>query len=322
MKVIRGIEKLQKDSLKKPTAVAIGTFDGMHKGHAAIIKKAVKLARKKNHIRLVLTFSPHPRQITQKEKKPVLLTSLDHRIKLIKKLKPDICLVVAFTKKFAQLTPKQFVKNIIKNKLNAAEVIVGEKFNFGRKHSGNSRLLGQYAKKMNFNVFVVPPLKNGHHIISSSLIRKLVEEGSLAQAGRLLGRKFSILGTVIKGDSRGRRLGFPTANIDPHQEALPPPGVYAIKIRLNERFYDGMLYIGYRATFYRNEKKTVVEVNIFNFNKKLYGRELELVFIKKIRNDKHFKTQGLLIKQIKRDKQSALRMLRKLAKSFGINHFL
>jgi riboflavin kinase / FMN adenylyltransferase len=317
MKIIFGIENFKIADFKKPMVVAIGTFDGVHFAHQAIIKKAVITAKRSKGVSVILTFYPHPMKITNPGKTPALLTSIDHRIELISKLKPDVCLVVEFKKSFAKMSPEKFIEEILLKKLHIDHVIIGDNFTFGKAKSGDINFLKTYAEKAGFKVQTISALKKSGKIISSSLIRSLIESGKLDQAAQLLGRRFSVLGTVVKGDRRGRSLGFPTANIDPHQEALPPEGVYAIKAMINKKWYGGMLYIGKRPTFYQKADRVSIEANLFNFDKYIYQLVIELVFIKKIRDDKRFSSKELLIKQMNRDRKRAEEIIQK---EFNLNH--
>ncbi|MFH1062644.1 MAG: bifunctional riboflavin kinase/FAD synthetase [Candidatus Omnitrophota bacterium] len=317
MKIILGLEKFDIADVKTPIIVAIGTFDGVHLAHQAIIKKTVITAKRLKGVSIILTFYPHPMQITNPQKTPALLTSLEHRMDLMAKLSPDICLVAAFKKRFAKMSAEKFIQDILIAKLNVHSVVIGDNFAFGKQKSGDIDFLKAYAKKAGFQVQVVSALKKSGKIISSSLIRSLIELGKLDQAAELLGRRFSVLGTVVKGDSRGRVLGYPTANIDPHQEALPPEGVYAVKAKLNRRWYGGMLYIGKRPTFYQTADKLAIEANIFDFNKYIYGQVIELVFIKRMRNERKFNSGELLKKQLQRDR---IRIAAVIKKEFDYCH--
>ncbi len=317
MKIIFGLENFNAGSFKAPIIVAIGTFDGVHLAHQAIIKKAVLAAKKIKGKAVILTFYPHPRQITNPDKNPALLTSIEHRLDLIAKLKPDVCLIAAFKKRFAQMSPEKFIQEILIKKLRVDTVIIGDNFSFGKQKSGDINFLKDFAQKAGFKVSVITALKKSKKIISSSLIRHLIEAGKLNQAAGLLGRKFSVLGSVVKGDSRGRVLGYPTANIDPHQEALPPSGVYAVKAKISKRWYGGMLNIGKRPTFYQKADKLSIEVNLFDFNKFIYGQVIELVFIKKIRNEKKFRTACLLKNKLQKDKTQAMGIIKR---EFEANH--
>lgn len=298
MKIVKGLKKIKS---KKPLFVAIGTFDGVHLAHKKVIKTAAKEARDNNGLSIVLTFYPHPMQITNPKNTPVLLTSIEHRVSLIRELNPDVCMVIDFKKSFANMSAQNFIKNVLANYLNVKCVIVGDNFSFGKNKSGNVRLLKKMASFCNYEVKTVKSVKRNNKIVSSSFIRSLIEKGKLSVASKLLGRRFSVLGSVIKGKGLGKKLGFPTANIDPHQEALPPKGVYAVTLKMRNRYYKGMLNIGKRPTFFDNSSGITIEAHIFNFNNNIYNRVIEIFFLQKIRSEKKFKSPDLLKRQLKRD---------------------
>jgi len=291
--------------------MAIGVFDGVHRAHKAIIKKTVNIAKQLNGTSIILTFNPHPAKILGASANPLLLTSLDHRLRLIAQLEPDICLVLKFNKIFAKMRAEDFTRNILKKKLGAAWIIVGEKFNFGKNKNGDIDQLIKQGQKLGYKVSVTSSQIAKGKIISSSLIRALVRQGKLKEASLMLGRAFSILGTVEKGDRRGKKLGFPTANIDPHQEVLPPGGVYSVRVKAGKTWHGGVLNIGIRPTFSRQKKRPVVEVHIFNFRRNIYRHNIEVEFFKKIRNEKRFRSPDLLKKQVILDKIMAKRQLAK-----------
>ena len=275
-----------------PTIVTIGIFDGVHKGHQKILKKVLKEAKASRLKSVVVTFDPHPVKVLSLCAQIPLLMSLDHRIRLIKKMGVDYCLVKKFTKEFSKLSPEEFIKDILVDKLNLKALVTGENFLFGFKEKGCSKLLKKLSKIYDFKFYSTPPLKIGGEYISSTRIRKLIEKGRLGLAKKLLGRPVTILGTVVKGKSLGRELGFPTANIDPHHESIPPAGVYSVDAALGKKIYRGVLNISLHK---------IIEVHILNFNKNIYGRDIEVIFKQKIRNEKKFKTLESLRRQISLD---------------------
>ena len=275
-----------------PTIVTIGIFDGVHKGHQKILKKVLKEAKASRLKSVVVTFDPHPVKVLSLRAQIPLLMSLDHRIRLIKKMGVDYCLVKKFTKEFSKLSPEEFIKDILVDKLNLKALVTGENFLFGFKEKGCSKLLKKLSKIYDFKFYSIPPLKIGGEYISSTRIRKLIEKGRLGLAKKLLGRPVTILGTVVKGKSLGRELGFPTANIDPHHESIPPAGVYSVDAALGKKIYRGVLNISLHK---------IIEVHILNFNKNIYGRDIEVIFKQKIRNEKKFKTLESLRRQISLD---------------------
>ena len=284
-----------------PTAVTIGIFDGVHKGHQAILKRLLGEAKKAALKSVVMTFDPHPAKVLNPAEKIPFLISLEHRIKLIKEMGVDACFIVEFTKEFSSLSPEDFIKKVLIDKLGLKVLVVGENFLFGAKEKGNLRLLKSLGKKYDFKVREVRPLRIGGDFISSTRIRRAVERGDLRLASMMLGRPVTILGTVVEGKRIGRKIGFPTANIDPHHESIPPSGVYSVDVILEEKFYHGILNISTRG---------IIEVYIFNFNRDIYGRDIEVIFKRKIRDEKRFKSLEALKQQIQLDIQKASRPTR------------
>jgi len=275
-----------------PTSVTIGIFDGVHKGHQVILKKLLQEAGKKHLKSVVITFDPHPVKVLNPGAKIPLLMSLNHRIKLIKRMGVDYCFVERFTKKFSKLRPENFVKDILADKLNLKAFVAGGNFLFGFKEKGDAGLLKKLSRIYNFKLYSIPPLKVGGSFVSSTRIRKAIEKGDLKLASELLGRPVTILGTVVKGKRLGRKIGFPTANIDPHHESIPPSGVYGVDVALDGKTYEGILNISAHK---------IIEAHIFNFNKNIYGRDIEVIFKRKIRNEKKFKSLEALKRQISID---------------------
>ncbi|KPK39328.1 MAG: hypothetical protein AMJ78_08665 [Omnitrophica WOR_2 bacterium SM23_29] len=294
----------------KKTIAAIGIFDGVHVGHKAIIKAAVRRAQVIKGKSVVITFDPHPLKVLRPHKPIPLLMSTAHRVKLICELGVDACLVLKFDKKFSNLKPHIFVKKILVDKLKACEVYIGSNFVFGKEGRGDASALQRYGLRYGFKVNIVPMVKFAKKVVSSTTIRNFIIKGELKAAARMLGRPVTVFGTVKRGVCRGRTLGYPTANIDPHHEAIPPSGVYAVWVRLRNKKYGGVLYIGTRPTF--EEKEPVIEVHIFDFRKFIYGEDIKITFVKRLHGDRKFSSQQKLVEQIKRDDINARRILNML----------
>ena len=297
--------------MSKRSIVTIGVFDGVHIGHRAVIKEAVRRAGAAGLKSVVVTFDPHPLKVLGARNAPPSLISLKHRIRLIRGLGIDRVMVINFNKKLASMSAGKFVKDLIVKRLCAAAIVVGEDFCFGRGASTDARRLRDIAKKYSVGVKIVKHLKKNGHIVSSTIIRRLVVGGYIKEASALLGRPFSILGTVVGGAALARTLGYPTANINPHHEAMPPSGVYAVRVKLRGRVYNGVMNIGVKPTFYDHgrDKEPSVEVHIFDFRERIYGRDLEVSFVRKLRPEKKFNTIDSLIEQIKRDESKARNIL-------------
>lgn len=290
MKVISGIGRVKK--IQRPV-VALGVFDGLHRGHLRILKELTRYAKQVKGKSVVITFSPHPQS-------ELHLYSLDHRIRLLEKIGIDISVVIGFTPSFARVSASEFIDNYLIKKIHPYSIFVGKNFTFGKGGRGRPSLLKKYAKRYDVKLKIFPICKIKGKSISSTYIRRLILSGKLSEAARFLGRPVSILGTVVKGSNLARYLGFPTANIRPHHEVLPPAGVYLVEVRLGNKKFNGLCYLGSKPTF-KKQNIRHVEVHIFRFNKNIYGRDLEIKFIKKIREERKFNSIRQLAEQIKKD---------------------
>lgn len=279
-----------------PTIVTIGIFDGVHKGHQVILKKLVREARRLNLKSVAVTFDPHPVKVMRPGAEIPFLISLKHRLKLIKKIGVDRSLVEKFTRRYSRMSAEDFVKRILVGKLNIRALVSGENFLFGFREKGDAQLLKKLSGLYGFKLYTVRPLKIAGDTVSSTRIRKAIERGCLGLASKLMGRPISILGTVVKGKSLGRKLGFPTANIDPHHEAIPPSGVYKVDVITGRGKYKGLLNISGRK---------IIEVHILNFSRWIYGMDIEVIFKTKIREEKRFKSLEALKRQIALDIQKS-----------------
>lgn len=301
MKVIYGIGRLK---LSKASCVTVGVFDGMHRGHRSVIKKVVSIARKKRLLSVVLTFFPHPDLIVKSRKKTSLLISLKHRLAIISSYGINVCIVVKFDDAFRKIKAKNFISDILIKRCLTKDLVVSSNFIFGKDKSGNVKLLKRLAKEFNFKLHLQNEVKTNNNIVSSTLIRSLISRGDLKSASKLLGRQVEVVGTVVGGDSRGRKIGFPTANIDPHHEVIPPKGVYLIHAWLGQRKLLGLANIGFRPTF-KKEKREIIEIHLLNFQRNIYGKDLRIVFVRKLRCEKKFNKKSLLIQQINNDIRQA-----------------
>lgn len=300
MKVVRGISNARR-KFKHPV-LTIGMFDGVHLAHQRIIKEVIRQAKALKGTSIVLTFSPHPLKILASYTSVPSITSLKHRVDLLKELRVDICLLVDFNKEFSKMPAQDFVKDVLVKAIGVNCLILGEGFRFGREKKGTFSLLKKLSRIYGFKVCRVEAIKMNGKIISSSRIRKVIQGGKINQANRFLGRKFSILGKVKKGSARGRILGYPTANIAPFQEIIPLAGVYAVLVKVGGEVLPGVLNIGYRPTFHAKKKfPPTIEVHIFNFQKNIYGQTIEVFFIQRIRDEKKFISRQALLARIKKD---------------------
>jgi riboflavin kinase/FMN adenylyltransferase len=285
-------------------AVSIGIFDSVHRGHQKILKRLVKEALRHNTKSLVITFHPHPRKILNPRERVPFITSLEHRLRLIETLGVDFSLVMAFTDALSKMAPCDFIDKILVRSLHAKVLVIGENFLFGNKGKGDFIFLKKASKIYAFKLIVIRPARSKGKVISSTRIRCAIEKGDLKNASLMLGRPVSVLGTVVKGRRIGRKLGFPTANINPHHEAIPPSGVYAVDAKLDKRPYKALLNIGRRPTFGASMEPSI-ELHILDFKKDIYNKDVEIIFKRKLRNEKRFSSISALRKQIEKDIQRA-----------------
>ncbi len=282
--------------------MALGVFDGVHIGHRYILRKCAEKARQINGTSVVVTFYPHP------QAEPSLY-SLKHRLRLIEEMGIQVCIVINFSRHFAQISALDFIKNILVDKLGSRFIFVGKNFRFGKQAAGDLKLLEKLSSLYGYRVVSFGVIKKNNKPISSTYIRALIIAGKLSEAQRLLQRPVTVYGTVIRGISLARRIGFPTANINPHHEILPPAGVYAVKVIFNQKIYQGVCNIGKRMVTIHQQKDKYVEAHIFNFNRNIYGQDLEILFVKKIRQEidfsRHSDFLGYAAGQIKKDIQAA-----------------
>jgi len=285
----------------KNSLILIGNFDGVHLGHQKLLKLA-KLYKKKYKIKIgVVNFDPMPKMFFNKLLKNFRLTSINQKIELLTKLKVDFIITKKFDKKFSKTKSLNFIKEILSKKLKSKFIFVSNNFRFGNKREGNVNLLIKNEKKFNFKVIKPEPLIKQKKIISSTLIRNLLAKGYLEKANKLLDRNWTIDGKVQKGRQVGKKIGFPTCNIDIKNYVLAKPGVYAVRVLTpnNYKYLKGIANLGYRPTF--NQKKILLEVHLFNYSGNLYNKLLTVEFLKFIRKEKKFKNVNLLKSQIKKD---------------------
>jgi riboflavin kinase / FMN adenylyltransferase len=291
----------------KGSIILIGNFDGVHIGHQKLFKLA-KLYQKKYNLKIgVINFDPMPKMFFNKNIKNFRLSSIDQKVNLLKNHGVDFIITKKFDKTFSKIKSINFIKNILSNKLKAKFIFVSNNFRFGNKREGDVKFLIQNEQTYNYQVIKPKPLLVNKQIISSSLIRNHLKNGYLERANKLLDRKWSIDGVVQKGRQIGKKIGFPTCNIDIKNYVLAEPGVYAVRVlrKNNLKILKGIANLGYRPTF--NEKKILLEVHLFNFSGNLYNKHLSVEFLKFIRKEKKFKNINKLKSQIELDLKIAKR---------------
>ena len=281
--------------------ILIGNFDGLHLGHQKLFELA-KRYKKKYSLKVgVLTFEPMPKMFFNNNLKNFRISNQKQKVNLLKKFDVDFVILKKFDKKFSKTKSISFIKSVLSKKIKAKFIFVSNNFRFGNKREGSVRQLIKYESLCKYKIVKPKPLLKNKKIISSSLIRKLIQNGKIKKVNSFLNREWSIEGKVIRGRQLGKKIGFPTANIDIENYVLAKPGVYAVKAKKHNssKFMRGIANLGYRPTF--NQKKLLLEVHLFNFSENLYNKYLTIYFKKFIRNEKKFKNIGQLQRQIKID---------------------
>ena len=301
-------EELGKLSPRKEMLLTIGVFDGVHLGHKHLISKLKELARKQGYSSGVITFSQHPREVLSPKTKLPSLTSLEQRIALLKDAGVDVVIPLSFTPQLAGLSPAQFT-NLLKENLKMKGLVIGPDFALGKNRQGDGNTLRRLGREMGFSVTVVLPMTIDSQVVSSTAIRKTLAEGDMKRAQKLLGRPFRLQGRVVAGDKRGVELGFPTANLEVEPgQALPAGGVYACRAYTDGQTYSAMTNIGHRPTFGGGEQ--LIEVYLLDYNGNLYGHELAIDIIERLRDEKKFDTPEQLKEQMAEDVKQGKALLK------------
>jgi riboflavin kinase/FMN adenylyltransferase len=301
MRIVRGLESVPPES--RPSAVALGVFDGVHVGHRAILGTALTRARADGLEAVACTFDPHPMEVLQPDRAPRPITTLEERLALIGETGIDTVVVLTFTRELAAVEPEAFVKEVLLERLRAREVVVGYNHRFGRGARGDARLLQELAPRMGFQAHVVPPMTVEGTPVSSSEIRAALQRGDVTRAARDLGRPYSIAGLVTSGAGRGRTLGFPTANIESERPVLVARGVYRGRVLIDDTAHPAVVNVGVRPTF--GETTLAVEAHLLDFSGDLYGRRVRLEFLERLREEMRFSSVEALKAQVARDIESA-----------------
>lgn len=302
------IEYLSDVQRNPDTVLTVGTFDGVHEGHKVLIRRVVEKAEKYHCRSAVVTFDPHPREVINAGKDRIhLLTTLHERAEILADLGVDLMIVIPFDRDFSLLSSEEFIRNIIYKEIGVKLFVIGYDHQFGHNREGGRSTVRELGKALGFDVHVVEAHEIGEITVSSSSVRRALEQrGDVDLARKFLGRPYRICGTVVHGDSRGKQIGYPTANIQPenHKKVIPQNGVYAVNVTVDGNRYKGMMNIGIRPTFEPDNDRTL-EVNIFDFNENIYGLPIEVHFIHRIRDELKFNSVEELIKAIDSDKEIA-----------------
>ena len=307
MEVIFGLENIKS---KASSVVTVGTFDGVHLGHRKIIKSVLEIARKNNYLSTLLTFEPHPKVVVQEftEKKIKILTNLEEKLTILQKIGLDRVIIAKFTREFSEMDHETFVKNILLKILHARFIVMGHDHGFGRNRRGRFNDLKKLSRDNSFKVMEVGPYRHNNQTVSSTVIRQLLENGKVGAAAELLGSHYAMHGIVVKGEGRGKKLTFPTANIsiENHSKLSPKEGVYAVDCEVCGNKHRGMANIGYKPTFGGINK--TVEVHLFDFSADIYGEKIIIYFLHRLRKEKKFKSETDLIQQLRIDKENSYKV--------------
>lgn len=313
LELVRGTGSLSR-RIERPV-LTIGNFDGVHLGHRAILETVVGRARSLAGESVLLTFEPHPRKVLQPDRSPSLLVTLDQKVELIEAAGIDVLIVEPFDMEFARTPPAEFVTEYLHHRIGPTEVYVGYDFHFGKDREGSMRLLTETGPRLGFSVTIIPEVTVDDRDVNSTRIRDLLGRGSVEEAGKLLGRPFSVRGSIVEGMKRGREMGFPTANLAPDSETLPSPGVYASAVHFLDDGEPGrgqvmpaVTNLGYRPTF-DDRRDLVAEAHLLDFEGDLYGRKVDLDFLALLRGEQKFESPEALGEQIRKDVAEAERWI-------------
>jgi riboflavin kinase/FMN adenylyltransferase len=305
MEIIIGIENIRR-KFRNPV-LTLGNFDGVHLGHQKIFEAVKEEARNIDGEAIVFTFDPHPLQVLAPQSYPPPITPFKKKLMLVNMVGIDVIIVATFDLDLANIMPEMFVKQILVDKIGAKKILVGYNYYFGKDRKGNVEMLIQLGQQCGFEVKVIEAVMVNDTLVSSSKIRKLIQGGQMRQAAQLLGRNYRIIGKVIWGTGRGRELGCPTANLEIPNGLYPKTGVYAVEAIVGNKTYPGVANVGYNPTF--GENPLSVEVHILDFTRDIYGEEIQLIFLERIRDEEVFEDPDSLVRQMRKDIDVARKIL-------------
>jgi len=320
MQVIGGPECVDLPASAGATVLTVGAFDGVHCGHQDVLARLTARAASSHLASLLVTFDPHPREVLDPGKAPALLTSRDEKLALLQSTGLDYVAIVPFTAELARRSATQFVDEVLIERFRMAELLVGHDHGFGRGREGDLALLRSLGESRGFRVDPVPPvLTESGEAVSSTLVRRAIASHDLDRARTLLGRWYSVRGTVVAGAARGRLLGFPTINVEPDsaRKLLPPDGVYAVQVIGSRGRFDGMMNLGGRPTF--GEERRRLEAHMFDAEGDFYGDRVDIAFVARLRDTVRFPSSEALVDQLHRDADAARRALTALAEPDNLN---
>ena len=303
------VQSISKYDEKHPVAITIGTFDGVHIGHRKILEKVINHAKNSKLKSAVLTFFPHPRMVLQKDANIKLLNTIDEKKWILEKMGLDILVIHPFTKEFSRLTATEFVRDLLVNKLKAKRIIIGYDHRFGRNRTANINDLIAFGNTLDFSVEEIPAQEIDEVSVSSTKIRKALEQGDVETANSYLGYEYMLTGTIKKGKGLGRKIHFPTANVNIEEtyKLIPKNGSYIVKSKIHAHDVFGMMNIGYNPTV--NGTSKTIEVHFFDFDENLYGKKLQIDLLSRLRDEKKFESLEELKLQLARDKEKSLQFI-------------
>ncbi len=307
MQVISNLDNLPEPPSR--TVLTIGNFDGVHLGHREIFRRVVGKARALQGTAVVMTFEPHPLRLLAPERAPRRLNTPEEKVRLLAASCIDLLVVLNFTRALGEMSPEAFVRDILVGKLAVKHLIVGYDYAFGQSRQGDTAFLTEMAGKYHFTLDILDPIMAGQFVYSSTAIRRTLLDGRVAEVIGILGRNFTLDGVVVHGDGRGRKLGFPTANLVTEKELLPRDGVYAVKVKWRDTYYDGVINIGHRPTF--APSPPTLEIHLLDFREDLYGERLRIYFVDRLRDEERFPSVEALQEAVVKDIEYARQVLAK-----------
>ena len=305
MKIFEGASQI-KESLRTPV-VTIGNFDGVHVGHQALFKKVIERAHALGGVSVVYTFDPHPLKVMEPDRFFPLITTEVEKERVIEWSGIDVLIREKFTRDYAALSTEHFVRDILCNRMHAREVFIGPDYRFGKGRTGTTDVLRSLGEECGLSVGILENVEVDGTEVRSTLIRTCILEGRVREAARFLGRGYTLRGDVVRGSALGRKLGVPTANLQPEKDLYPRSGIFAVRVFVKDYYLQGVLNIGSNPTF--PDKGFSLEVHIIDFEQDIYGAQIELIFVEKLRDEQKFETPELLVKQIQKDIEQAHNIL-------------
>lgn len=305
MKIFEGASQI-KESLRNPV-VTIGNFDGVHVGHQALFKKVIERAHALGGVSVVYTFDPHPLKVMEPDRFFPLITTEVEKERVIEWSGIDVLIREKFTRDYAALSTEHFVRDILCNRMHAREVFIGPDYRFGKGRTGTTDVLRSLGEECGLSVGILENVEVDGTEVRSTLIRTCILEGRVREAARFLGRGYTLRGNVVRGSALGRKLGVPTANLQPEKDLYPRSGIFAVRVFVKDYYLQGVLNIGSNPTF--PDKGFSLEVHIIDFEQDIYGAQIELIFVEKLRDEQKFETPELLVKQIQKDIEQAHNIL-------------